>query len=72
MVKEFHALGIAYKHGKNKGYVITRFVVSGNRVIREELISPEPEPANFSANRLISCCRELLQAAREDAECSHD
>jgi len=72
MVKEFHALGLAYKSGKNKGFVVTRFVVSGNRVIREELVSPEPEPANFAAARLQARCKELLDAAREDAECSRD
>lgn len=68
MVKEFHALGLAYKSGKNKGYVVTRFIVSGDRVIREELISPEPEPSPFAINRLKGACKELLQAAMEDAE----
>lgn len=68
MVKEFHALGLAYKRGKNKGYVVTRFVVSGQRVISEELVSPEPEPINAAAARLKAACLTLLQAAREDAE----
>lgn len=68
MATEFHALGIAYKRGKNRGFVVTRFVVSGNRVIREELVSPEPEPISFAASRLKSACAELLQAAREDVE----
>lgn len=68
MATEFHALGLAYRRGKNKGFVVTRFVVSGTRIIREELLSPEPEPINFAANRLRAGCLELLQATKEDAE----
>jgi hypothetical protein len=68
MAIEFHALGLAYRSGKNKGYVVTRFRVSGDRVLEPELVSPEPEPINFAAARLKSACTSLLQAAREDAE----
>lgn len=69
MATEFHALGLAYKRGKTKGYVVTRFVVSGQRVISEELLSPEPESINFAAARLKAACKGLLHEAMEDAEC---
>lgn len=68
MASEFHALGLTYRGGKNKGFVVVRFRVSGQRVLEETLVSPEPEPINFAAARLKSECAGLLQAAREDAE----
>jgi hypothetical protein len=68
MATEFHALGLAYKSGKKRGFVLTRFVVSGQRVISEELLSPEPEPINFAAARLKTACLSLIQAAKEDVE----
>ncbi len=64
----FHAVGLAYKHGSNKGFVCVRFTVSGNRVLSEEVISPEPETINFAAGRLKAECSRLLQAVREDVE----
>lgn len=69
MATEFHAIGLAYKRGKSKGYVVTRFVVSGDRVIGAEIVSPEPESINFAAARLKAECKQLLHEAMGDAEC---
>jgi hypothetical protein len=69
MGTEFHALGIAYRPNKSsRGYVVVRFTVQGNKVIAQELVSPEPEPINFAASRLKTECAKLLQVAKEDAE----
>lgn len=70
MVTEFHAVGIAYRPGKNRGFVVVRFDVSGDRVLNAELVSPEPEAIHFAAGRLKGACAELLQLVREDVESS--
>lgn len=65
---EVHAVGIAYRTGKNRGYVVTRFTVSGQRVLSEELVSPEPEAINFATARLRGAAADIVQSVREDAE----
>lgn len=68
MATEFHAVGMAYRTGQRKGFVVVRFTVEGTRVTSTELVSPEPEPIHFAAARLKSQCAALLQAAKESAE----
>lgn len=68
MAIPFHAVGLAYRPGKNRGYVVVRFEVDGAKVLNTELVSPEPEAINFAAGRLRAECAAVLQAAREDAE----
>jgi hypothetical protein len=68
MSQEFHALGLAYRSGRNRGFVVVRFTVSGNRIIAQDLVSPEPEAIVFAAARLKAECGRLLQEAREDVE----
>jgi len=68
MATEFHAVGVAYRSGKNKGFVVTRFVVSGDRILNAELVSPEPEAIHFAAQRLKAEAGRLMNEARGQAE----
>jgi hypothetical protein len=68
MATQVHALGITYRPGNNRGYVVVRFTLEGDKVVSRELESPEAEPIHFAAARLRAGCAALLQAAREDAE----
>lgn len=66
-VKEFQAIGVAKIPGKS-GFVVTRFTISGDRVLNAELVTPEalPEPKPFAARRMIAAASKLIdELARE-------